>query len=374
MAMRWFARPENHPLQLRVAPRLACWNKADDPDQVRLRAYLDDTEALLAGPRIDGPWALRLDVGLPGTRDLLDAADLDNYAYPLAARLKDPGLVSVWCTKQHSERSLVRIDAAREMPPPSTDVLVAKTTASASTVAFKEQIRAAVAEAAELPHGPVRLELSFVVGPSRNWLNLWKPTIDALDPLLGRTYPDRAWHPRDGRITELGMHLTVDPAARNEIVVGINAAPGRMNVSPYGRLDPPHRPSAPAVGDNSAPAASQLPVAGLLDQELPREPEIGVQDPGAREFRDDDAGYLAWLAAHPDGYVINIARSHSAAAARVHHAGCRTISGQNPHKGPWTVPYVKVCAEQWADLEQWATDYVREPIPPCGTCHPGSAP
>ena len=22
-----------------------------------------------------------------------------------------------------------------------------------------------------------------------------------------------------------------------------------------------------------------------------------------REFRDDDAGYLAWLAAHPDGYV-----------------------------------------------------------------------
>ncbi len=32
----------------------------------------------------------------------------------------------------------------------------------------------------------------------------------------------------------------------------------------------------------------------------------------AREFRDDDAGYLAWLAAHPDGYVMNIARSLSA--------------------------------------------------------------
>ena len=27
-----------------------------------------------------------------------------------------------------------------------------------------------------------------------------------------------------------------------------------------------------------------------------------------REFRDDDAGYLDWLATHPDGYVINIAR------------------------------------------------------------------
>jgi hypothetical protein len=64
-------------------------------------------------------------------------ADLDNYAYPLASQLKDPGLVSVWCTKQHSE-----------------------------------QIHAAVAGPAELPAGPVRLQLAFVVGPGRNWLTL----------------------------------------------------------------------------------------------------------------------------------------------------------------------------------------------------------
>jgi len=225
MSMRWFARPENDSHQLRVEPRLASWNKANHPDQVRLRAYLDNTEELLAASRIDGPWALRLDVGLPTTRDLLDASDLDNYAYPLAYRLKDPGLVSVWCTKQLNERSFVRIEAARELPPPSTDdVLLAKTTASASTIAYKEQIYNAVAGAAELPPGPVTLKLSFVVGPPRNWLNLWKQTIDSLDPLLGRTYPNRAWHPRDGRITELGMHVTVDPAARNEIVIGIAAA------------------------------------------------------------------------------------------------------------------------------------------------------
>ena len=225
MAMRWYARPDITAQQLGLAPRLASWNKADDPDQVRLRTYLDDTEVLLAESRVDGPWALRLDVGLPTERDLLDGADLDNYAYPLAYRIKDPGLVSLWCTKQHNERSFVQIEAAREVPPPSTDVLVAKTTASASTVAYKEQIHAAVAGAAELPPGPVRLELSFVVGPGRNWLNLWKQTIDSLDPLLGRTYPDRAWHPRDGRITELGMHKTVDPAVGHKIVIGIAAAP-----------------------------------------------------------------------------------------------------------------------------------------------------
>ena|SRR6478672_11274793 len=139
--------------------------------------------------RPDGPWALRLDVGVPTGRDLLDMAHLDNYAYPLASHLKDSGLVSVWCTMQHCEQSFVRIEATRETPAPSTDVMVARTTASASTLAYKEQIYAAVASAAELAAGPVRLELAFVVGPGRNWLNLWKQTIDSLDPLLGRTRP-----------------------------------------------------------------------------------------------------------------------------------------------------------------------------------------
>jgi hypothetical protein len=193
--MRWYARPEGDNHQLRVGPRLESWNKASDPDQVRLRVFLDDTEALLAASRIDGPWALRLDVGLPTGRDLLNMADPDNYAYPLASRLKDAALASVWCTKQHSQHSFVRIEAARAMPAPSRDVLVARTTASYEKLAFKEQIHAAVADAAELPPGPVRLELAFVVGPSRNWLNLWKPTIDSLEPLLGRDPSEnRAWH------------------------------------------------------------------------------------------------------------------------------------------------------------------------------------
>jgi hypothetical protein len=86
-----------------------------------------------------------------------------------------------------------------------------------------------------------------------------------------------------------------------------------------------------------------------------------------REFRDDDAGYLAWLTAQPDGYVINIARSHNPIDARVHHAGCPTISGQNSGRG--TGPYVKVCAEHLAELEQWERDQVGRAIRRCGTCH-----
>jgi hypothetical protein len=223
--MPWFARPESNALQLRSVPRLASWDKANHLAQIRLQSYLDDTEKLLASSRIEGPWALRLDVGLPADRDLLDAADLDNYAFPLAGRLGDAGLVSVWCTKQHGYQSFIRIDAAREVPAPTTGVLKVRTTASASTVAYKEQIRDAVGGATEIAVGPVRLELSFVVGPRRKWWNLWKQTIDSLDPILGRTNPLRAWHPRDGRITELGMHAAVDPTLGYDVLIGITATP-----------------------------------------------------------------------------------------------------------------------------------------------------
>lgn len=39
--MNRFRLGQRHPVELRFVPRLASWNKADDPDQVRLRAYLD---------------------------------------------------------------------------------------------------------------------------------------------------------------------------------------------------------------------------------------------------------------------------------------------------------------------------------------------
>jgi uncharacterized protein YggE len=108
------------------------------------------------------------------------------------------------------------------------------------------------------------------------------------------------------------------------------------------------------------------------DETFARDSGLGLLHdlPVACEFRDDDAGYLAWLAAHPDGYVINILRGYSATTARVHRAGCRTINGQNPHGGAWTGPYVKVCANHLADLDRWAIDQVGEPISPCGTCYP----
>jgi len=222
MRNRWFERAEGEAVVLRKPPRLASWNKGTDPAQVRLREYLEDTQDLLASSTVTGPWALRLDVGLAPGQDLIYMADLDNYALPLAMHVQTDQLVSVWCTKRHSESSMVRVAPARETTAPA-EVFVVRTTASSETKAYKEQVHAAVAEADEIPGGAVWLQVSFTVSPRRNWLNLWKPTIDALDPLLGRTREERDWHPKDGRIIELGMHLSVDPNLGNDVVLGIAA-------------------------------------------------------------------------------------------------------------------------------------------------------
>jgi hypothetical protein len=44
----------------------------------------------------------------------------------------------------------------------------------------------------------------------------------------------------------------------------------------------------------------------------------------------DDAGYLAWLSGHPDGFVINTYSSPSPTYVRLHQATCSTISRLQP--------------------------------------------
>lgn len=174
-----------------------------------------------------GPLTMCLEVGLPDATPSLDEHDLDNYLYPFATYLEkrsDGSFVSAWCRKVHGERSLAMVEPAVARVVDQTGLIVVRTTASGATAAYKEQIDEQLNGADELPDGPISLELSFVVGPARNWLNLWKPTIDALERLLGRTRPDRAWHPRDGRIIELGLHCLVDSDARHQVTVAIKAA------------------------------------------------------------------------------------------------------------------------------------------------------
>lgn len=225
-----FAMPGNPPLRLPVEPRLASWNKAGHPDQVRLAGYLDVADELLRPhyARLAGPLALRLDVGLSQVVGFLDHRDLDNYLLPLAVRLSwsiPGGLACVWGTKQHSANSFVRIEKAVLAPGAQSfdRCYTLRTSASSQSGKFKEQIRGQLAAAVPLPPGPVGMQISFTVGPRRNWLNLWKPVIDALGKILGHAPAAGPWSPLDGRIVDLGLHCRVDPAMDNEILIAIGA-------------------------------------------------------------------------------------------------------------------------------------------------------
>lgn len=227
-AHSFFTKPRSNLLPLAVTPRLASWMAANHPDQIRLREFLAEAERVTQScwETLDGPLALLLDVGLPSTVDLLNQNDLDNYLFPLVSHLSKVSkqdFVSVWASKRYHHTSTLRVERATPAhataaPRPS---LTVRTTASSMSAAFKQQIDDQLAGQASLPNGAVSLQLSFIVGPRRNWMNLWKPTIDALGRLLGRPDSARPWHTHDGRIVDLGLHCTADSDLGNDVMIAI---------------------------------------------------------------------------------------------------------------------------------------------------------
>jgi hypothetical protein len=84
-------------------------------------------------------------------------------------------------------------------------------------------------------------------------------------------------------------------------------------------------------------------------------------------FLDDDAGFLAWLAQHPEGMVLNVER-RSARHARLHRAGCPTLAGGAGKT--WTLSYRKVCGTDRGALEAWTRDEAGGDPDPCKRCKP----
>lgn len=226
----FYSQPAGPRRRLTAPPALASWDKAGSPGQLRSAAFIAGVhaaaaEALATAP---DPLGMLLEVGLPRETPLLGLNDLDNYLFPLVPRLLAASgreFASVWATKIHDAESHVTIGTVAAVDRPAGSYSFAVTTsASASTTAFKEQVRDQVGPVEPLPGGPVALQISFVVGPRRVWPNLWKATIDSLGAILGRDDGAREWNARDGRITMLGLHCAVDSAAGNQIRIAINAS------------------------------------------------------------------------------------------------------------------------------------------------------
>jgi hypothetical protein len=92
------------------------------------------------------------------------------------------------------------------------------------------------------------------------------------------------------------------------------------------------------------------------------------------EFVADDLSYLAWVAAHPDGYVLNVRRSPDPRYVILHRADCTSISNETHAPGAYTGrSYRKICASSEAELHAGAKGEGRSDgtfSKRCGHCCP----
>ncbi len=86
-------------------------------------------------------------------------------------------------------------------------------------------------------------------------------------------------------------------------------------------------------------------------------------------FRGDDTGFIAWMGAHPDGFVLNVQRGLNPSDARVHAASCRHLARAlgdfASHGRRLTHAYIKVCSQSLDDLDEWSRSHVGTDVTRC---------
>jgi hypothetical protein len=68
-------------------------------------------------------------------------------------------------------------------------------------------------------------------------------------------------------------------------------------------------------------------------------------------FQNDDHGYLNWVAAHPNGFVVNGWHKPTANGMVLHKATC----GKARQKNPTSTTYSKYGSETFEDAEMFAS-------------------
>lgn len=220
-----FERPFAEPVVLTGQPALASWVRRDHPDQIRLEAFFAavDEDAEFALARIAGDVAVELTIGLAPEESLTRHRGLDNYLLPVVSRLGQRRIPAAFARKVQAADSTLSVGPAQYRVEDGAPMLQVRALGGHERPAWKEQIR----DACQARVGPgaahcgtAELEVSFVVSSTRNWTNLWKPTIDAIaGPLLGVPNPDIPSSPNDDHITRLGLHRTVDDGVGFDVVI-----------------------------------------------------------------------------------------------------------------------------------------------------------
>ncbi len=237
------ARVEN------ITPYLASWDAKTHPAQRRLHGYLERLAAELT-PRLPDREDLfvHLDIDVRDPQHLLHHHDLENYLTPVVAHLEPRRFVFASALKRVGAGT---IDAATSSPTATITVGVAQpwhegealpgwthlshaAGAGAAKPEWKAGLWAALKSVnyLQLPPGPVAVHLAWrcALGEwwpqRRNWVGLWKPTGDAMGPVLGPLAAQQPGHPgrfnpHDDRIVSLGLHLNGDESLGYAVDVGM---------------------------------------------------------------------------------------------------------------------------------------------------------
>lgn len=211
-----------------IEPRLESWDRSTAPSQIRLKAYLDDLQRQL-GRTLDGQTGLflHLEIDVGDSSRLSRGYDVENYLMPVVRRLGAVNFRCVSGTKAVSGGSRLVIGRAVPAPAPKTSdgwsCFHHRAGAGATLPAWKAGLREALLAAGVLPvaSGPVEVQLGWRCSPQRNWSGLWKPTADAMGPILGEPDARNPFNPSDDRIVALAMHRVRDDAIGWLVDVGI---------------------------------------------------------------------------------------------------------------------------------------------------------
>jgi hypothetical protein len=166
---------------------------------------------------------LAVDVGAPDR--LLRFHDLENYLFPLfrTGYFHPAQFTLVSGTKKVGGGSTLPVGFAQSAVGGQMSGWTHHACSPGSgtqTRGWKERIRKDLISAALSPlrDGPVAVQLAWRGAARRNWTWLWKPTGDAMGPILGETRP---YNPRDDRIVELHLHWNPDDSLGHDVQVGM---------------------------------------------------------------------------------------------------------------------------------------------------------
>jgi hypothetical protein len=223
----WQAGPVDRQID-GLSPLLASWEKSTHPAQVRLRAYLDELLCKLSPLPEDGPLFLRLEVDVQDPQRLLRHYDLENYLTPLFGSRCLPSARFPFVVARKYVGGGSRIAWGRALPGGSIHEddwasFTINAGRGATHKLWKERIRSALAltTPTPIPPGPARVRMAWRCASRRNWCSLWKPTGDAMGPVLGVANPERPYHLEDDRIVHLEFHRNVDNALGHDVEVGM---------------------------------------------------------------------------------------------------------------------------------------------------------